>query len=117
MIAAGYIAKKVSPRPNWLKAGGVSDIYSVSNCISKAFCDYIKHWKHNGYWFYDSPRTIEEVAVAESVDLSDHKLFYYEVYEQEFDEDAKLWRPFEAEKEFKTDVQLHGRSNFSALMW
>lgn len=105
MIAAGYMAKKVSPGPDWLKAGTVSDICSVSCCISSAFCDYIKHWKHNGYWFYDSPRAIAEVARAESVDLSDHKLFYYEVYEQQFDEGAKLWRTFEAERDFRTHVQ------------
>jgi hypothetical protein len=105
MIAAGYMAKKVSPRPEWLTARTVSDICSVSYCLSKPFCDYIKHWKHNGYWFYDSPGVIEEVARTGSVQLSDHKLFYYEVYEQQFDEDARLWQTFEAEKDFKTDVR------------
>ena len=109
MIAAGYMAKKVSPRPDWLKAPGVADLYSVSYCISKAFCDYIKHWKHNGYWFYNSPQVVEDVARAESIDLAEHELFYYEVYEQQFDEERRAWQPFQAEKNFKTDVEAPRR--------
>jgi hypothetical protein len=109
MIAAGYMAKKVSPKPDWLKASGVADLYSVSYCISKAFCDYIKHWKHNGYWLYNSPQLVEEVARAESIDLSDHQLFYYEVYEQQFDEERGQWQSFHAEKDFKTDVEAPPR--------
>ena len=53
MLAAGYMAKKVEGRPHWLKAAGVEDVCSVSGCISEYFCDYIPHWKHNGFWFFD----------------------------------------------------------------
>ncbi len=106
MIAAGYMAKKVSPKPDWLRAPGVVDLYSVSDCVSKAFCDYIKHWKHNGYWFYNSPEVVKEVAHAESIDLSGHTLFYYELYEQQFDEEHGVWQPFQAEKDFKTEVEI-----------
>jgi hypothetical protein len=109
MIAAGYMAKRVSPKPDWLKAPGVSDLYSVSYCISEAFCDYIKHWEHNGYWFYNSPEVVKKVAHAESIDLSDHQLFYYEVYEEQFDKERGQWQPFQAEKDFKTDVEAPGR--------
>ncbi|HEX5765160.1 MAG TPA: hypothetical protein VFY27_06305, partial [Woeseiaceae bacterium] len=84
-------------------------ICSVSYCISPAFCDYFKHWKHNGYWFFDSPRVIQEVARAESVDLSDHKVFYYEVYEQQFHEVAKRWQRFEADKHLETNIQPPGQ--------
>jgi hypothetical protein len=108
MIAAGYMAKKVSPRPDWLKAAGVADLCSVSYCVSRAFCDYIKHWKHNGYWFFDSPKLMEEVAQAESVDLSGHRFFYYEVYEQQFDEELARWQSFEPEKAFPTNVEIPG---------
>lgn len=103
------MAKKVSTKPDWLKASGVADIYSVSCCISRAFCDYIKHWKHNGYWFYNSPQIVEEVACAESIDLSDHELFYYELYEQQFDEESGMWQPFQPEKDFTTDVDVPRR--------
>lgn len=103
-MPAGYIAKRVERCPDWLKAASVRDIYSVSGCVSEYFCDYIQHWKHNGYWLFNSPEQIEEVAKAESVDLSQHRLFYYEVYEKEFDEDSHLWGSFEPEKSFKTRV-------------
>jgi hypothetical protein len=106
MIPAGYMAKSVSARPEWLKAATVSDICSVSGCISRAFCDYVKHWKHNGYWFLDSPGVVEEIAREESVDLSAHLLFYYEVYEQQFDEGARLWTPFGPEPAFPTRVKI-----------
>jgi hypothetical protein len=105
MIAAGYMAKRILPKPEWLKAAGVKDVFSVSYCISRAFCDYIKHWKHNGYWFFDSPEVVREVAQRESIDLLDHQLCYYEVYEHQFDEDHGLWKPFQAEKDFKTAVE------------
>ncbi len=42
------MAKRVSKRPDWLKAPQVIDIYSVSGCISKNFADYINYWRHNG---------------------------------------------------------------------
>ena len=104
MIPAGFMAKKVCDTPVWLKAGAVSDIYSVSNCVSEAFCDYVKQWKHNGFWLFDSPAVIREVAAAESIDLSTHRFFYYEVYEEQYDERRKTWEPFEPEKSFETRV-------------
>ena len=108
MIGAGYMAKQVSSRPEWIKAPGVGDIYSVSYCISPAFCDYVGHWKHNGYWFFDSPAVIKDIAAAESIDLSTHRLFYYEVYELQFDEERRLWQPFQPEPTFTTRVEAPG---------
>jgi molecular chaperone DnaK (HSP70) len=35
MIPVGYMAKKVIKKPEWLKADGVQDVYSVTNCLSK----------------------------------------------------------------------------------
>jgi predicted nicotinamide N-methyase len=43
MIPAGYMAKHIAIRPEWLKAERVVDIYSVSNCVSEDFADYIKY--------------------------------------------------------------------------
>lgn len=62
MISAGYMAKRVAIKPDWLKANEVEDIYSVSGYISKDFADYINFWKHNGYWLFDSPNVIEQLA-------------------------------------------------------
>ena len=58
MVPVGYMAQRVARRPEWLAAERVSDIYSVSSCASDYFADYIKYWKHNGYWLFDSPAII-----------------------------------------------------------
>lgn len=104
MIPAGYMAKKVVSRPDWLKADKVTDVCSVSGCISEDFADYINYWKHNGFWFFNSAETIGSVAVAAGVDLSSNTLFYYEVYEKQYDENKKQWQSFEPESSFQTHV-------------
>lgn len=114
MIPIGYMYKTVATQPDWLKASGVADIYSVAGCVSENFADYINYWKHNGYWLFDTPQIIETLAKTEKIDLSGMTLFYYEAYEQEFDEKTGKWSSFDAEPSFKTDVQapankqLHG---------
>jgi len=105
MIPIGYMYKTVAARPDWLKAPGVVDIRSVSGCVSTDFADYINYWKHNGYWLFDEPRIIEELAKTAKIDLSGMTLFYYEAHEHEFDETAGEWRAFAAEPDIKTDVQ------------
>jgi hypothetical protein len=104
MIPAGYLAKRVISRPDWLQTDGVSDIYSLSGCLSKDFADYINFWKHNGYWLFNSPDVIEQVAKDHSIDLAGTTMFYYEVYELEFDEEKAEWLPFKGEDSFLTDV-------------
>lgn len=104
MIPVGYMSKKVVSRPDWLKADNVTDIYSVSGCVSEDFADYINYWKHNGYWFFDSAETIESVSTAEGIDLSRNTWFYYEVYEKQYDEDEKEWKNFKPESSFETHV-------------
>lgn len=104
MIPAGYMAKHIATRPDWLKADRVVDVFSVSNCVSDDFADYINYWKHNGYWLFDSPETIRELAKENTLDLTNTRLFYYEVYELEYDEKGKLWKPFGPEPSFKTEI-------------
>jgi hypothetical protein len=104
VIPAGYMAKRVAARPEWLTAAGVIDVYSVSHCISKDHADYIKDWRHNGYWLFDSPDIIRQLARAHSVDLEDAVLFFYEVHELEFDEGDARWQPFAPEPSFPTRV-------------
>jgi hypothetical protein len=84
MIPVGYMAKRISSSPDWLKALQVADVYSVSSCVSNDFADYINFWKHNGYWLFDSPEIIRSVALENSISLDGAKLFYYEAYEMEF---------------------------------
>jgi hypothetical protein len=102
MVAAGYMAKRVETRPTWLEAASVIDIFSVSDCVSENFADYIEYWKHNGYWLFDSPEIIRALAREKSIQLEGTLLFYYEVYEMEFD--GKNWCPYRPEPSFPTDI-------------
>jgi hypothetical protein len=104
MIPVGYMAKHVSRKPNWLVASQVIDVYSVSGCISDHFADFIKYWKHNGYWFFDSPEIIKSVAKEDSLSLQGMSLFCYEAHEMEFD--GEKWRPNAPETSFPTNVVL-----------
>src|SRR5712671_360704 len=102
MVPVGYMAKRVKMKSDWLQAPHVVDIYSVSACQCENFADYIPFWKHNGYWFFDSPEVIKSVAKEKSISLEGASLFYYEAYEKQFD--GEYWRPFFPEPSFPTDV-------------
>lgn len=95
------MAKRVQ-KPKGFQIDGIADVYSVSGCISEAFADYIEYWKHNGHWLFDSPQIIRTVAKAHSIQLDGSYLFYYEVYEMEFD--GNIWSPYEAESSLPTNV-------------
>jgi hypothetical protein len=110
MIPAGYMAKRIMNRPEGYLSIDIVDIYSVSGCISEDFADYVEFWKHNGYWFFDSPKIIQEIAKEHAIDLTGTKLFYYEVYNLEFHEDNE-WKPFEPEASFTTDIEKPGLKN------
>jgi hypothetical protein len=102
MTPAGYMAKRVYTRPAWLKASHVAEIYSVSGCISENFADYVPHWKHNGYWLFDSPEVIKSIAKEDSIQLEGTSLFYYETHEMEFD--GERWDPWSPEASVTTNV-------------
>ncbi len=104
MIPSGYMAKRVISRPEWLEAERVADIYSVSTCMSKEFADYINYWKHNGYWLFDSPEIIREIAKTNALGLTNTRLFYYEVHQFEFDENESVWKSFSPEPSFTTQI-------------
>jgi hypothetical protein len=104
MIPVGYMAKHVKAKPDWLQAPQVIEVYSVSNCQCENFADYIPFWKHNGYWFFDSPEIIKTVAKENSILLEGTSLFYYEAFEMEFD--GESWHPFLPEASFPTNVVL-----------
>jgi len=114
MIPVGYMYKSISEKPEWLKASQVSDIYSVSGCVSEDFDDWINYWKHNGYWFFDSPKIIEDLAKENNIDLKEKKLFFYKVYELQWNDEIDQWEGFDPEDSFETNiltpqsVLLHG---------
>lgn len=104
MIPAGYMFKKLTARPDWVKAGNIRDIYSVSRCISDDFCDWINFWKHNGYWFFDNLKIIEKIASGNGIDLTSMTPFYYRLYPTQWDADSSKWLTFSPEASFTTDV-------------
>ena len=109
MIPLGYMARKIAKKDDWLKAPPhVEEICSANCCgyLSKCFCDCIKHWKHNGWWFFDSPDVIRAVAEAEETDLGDTRLHYYEAFEKQYDDAECEWKFFEPEPSFATNVKL-----------
>ncbi|WDI31119.1 hypothetical protein PUV54_14280 [Hyphococcus flavus] len=104
MTPAGYMLKTVLFRPSWIKNHGVNDIFAVSSCFSKDFVDYINYWRHNGYWLFNAPADMDEIIAREGADRSKLTLFYYEVYEYQFDNDEKTWSKFDVEQSFETNV-------------
>lgn len=95
MIPVGYMAKRMPQSDDWLKhmKGPLSSaVYSVGSSVNDDFADYVNYWKHNGWWFFDSPAAIQEVAREHSINLDDTLLFFYEVYEFEFHDGD--WRSF-----------------------
>jgi hypothetical protein len=104
MIPVGYMYKTVSDKPDWLKTDQVSDIYSVSSCVSEDFDDWINYWKHNGYWFFNCPQVIKDLAIENDVDLSGMKLFFYTVYEFQWNDETNQWETFEPEESFEINV-------------
>lgn len=96
--------KKVVSRPEWIKSESVIDIYSVSGCVSGNFADYINFWKHNGYWLFDSPEILTDLTDRQNIDVAGTTLFYYEVFEEEYDEESGKWSTFRPESSFPTAV-------------
>ena len=105
------MAKRVSSCPDWLQSDNIIDVYSVSSHVSEDFAEFIDYWKHNGYWFFDSPEIIARLANENEIDIRNTHLFYYEVYEKEFEEIQSLWSEFEPEETFKTDVVIPVRKS------
>jgi hypothetical protein len=104
MTPAGYMAKKIATKPDYVSAENVIDVYSVSHCVSDNFANYFPFWKHNGYWFFNHPNIIQQLADENRIDLSGMKFFYYEIYERQYDEETESWSDFRPEASFLTDV-------------
>lgn len=102
MIPVGYLAKRSCKKPEGFGLPDVVEVYSVGCCVNDDFADYIDYWKHNGYWLFDSPEIIQEVAKENSIAIEGSLLFYYEAYEEEFTGEA--WRAFSPDPLILTNV-------------
>jgi hypothetical protein len=100
MVPAGYLLKRVSTPPGWLKTGTshVTDVCSVADCVNDNVVDVQDAWQHNAFGLANDPRTLWDLVSAKSAELCGAVLFYYEAYEQEMESDGwsfdtNQWRP------------------------
>lgn len=105
MIPAGYMLKIVLVRPSSIKTDRVTDIFAVSPCCSRNFTDYISYWQHNGFWLFNKPSDMDDIVARKNISRDGLKLFYYEVYERQFDEVDMRWSSFTPEASFVTNVK------------
>ncbi|MCV6636840.1 hypothetical protein [Candidatus Albibeggiatoa sp. nov. NOAA] len=106
MIPIGYLPKIIVKKPDCLNAENVIDIYSVGDCISGSFADYIDYWVHNGYWIFNSLEDIQNLVKQEGLSFAGTRMFYYEAYQYEFDQDNQKWLAFFPTQSIPTDVQM-----------
>ena len=74
----GYFPKRTMKRPDRLKAAGVEEVCSVSNCVSEDPDGWIDQWRHNEMGVYYSPESALGVvpeAARPEFDLYAYKLF------------------------------------------
>jgi hypothetical protein len=106
VIPLGYMLKQVATAPEWMKAPQVERVFSVSNCVSRNFADYIPLWRHNGWWLFDSPAALHAVAADMNADVAGLTLFYYEAFEREYHEDDKTWGAIAPERDMPVNVEV-----------
>jgi hypothetical protein len=82
MIDAGFFARRVPPRPEWLRAEAVREICSVSTCVSEGAPGWIERWRHNGCGWFNTIADARHVIPAGEFDA--YRLFGYRVYHQQF---------------------------------
>jgi len=62
---AGYFPKHVVGVPGWLEAPGVTDVCSVSTCVSEGPGDWVGRWLHNELGLFDSPELATQLVSPE----------------------------------------------------
>jgi hypothetical protein len=81
------------------------DVWSVSSCISENFANYFDFWMHNGFWLFNSSEEIEKLAADNGIELTGTSLCYYEVYNQQYDDnDKRSWSPVTPDSSFVTNI-------------
>ena len=89
MIPVGYLRKKITARPEWLRLPAVANIVAVSDCVMKDVIDVFTLGRFNGWYFYDSSTTLDELLRAQGADFDGTVLLYSEVFESAYDRDAR----------------------------
>src|SRR5687767_4585219 len=81
MIDAGYFARRVPANPVWL-AAPVSEICSVSECISEGVPDWIQKWRHNSLGWFNRPEDATSLVPADAA--ASYRLFAYRLLPEMF---------------------------------
>ena len=77
-ILIGFFPKITARADAWFSHNSFEEVCSVSNCISAAPADWIKHWKHNTtWWLFDTETIAWSIVENESstYDMYAYKLF------------------------------------------
>ncbi len=81
-VLLGYFPKQTMASPDWLGVPAVEEICSVSNCMSKGPDDWIKFWRHNDRWMFDTPELAW--SVVDESDRERFDLYAYALFNVEF---------------------------------
>jgi hypothetical protein len=75
VILGGYFPKLVVPRPKWLAEPRVSEVCSVSNCVSAGPEDWTYRWIHNSLGWFNT--LADAWSVVPPGDVERYRMFAY----------------------------------------
>ncbi|HSF13920.1 MAG TPA: hypothetical protein VLK65_00030 [Vicinamibacteria bacterium] len=77
MIEVGYFPKLIEAAEGF-DVPGLREICSVSHCISSGPDDWIEHWKHNDFGWFNT--IVDAMSVVPHARVADYRLFAYRMY-------------------------------------
>lgn len=89
-VFAGYFAKRLTPRPDWLAVPHIREICSVSECMAKHPERWIDHWKHNDAGLFDTAELAASVVPSE--ERGAFAIVGYRVWDRMFEEGVETPR-------------------------
>src|SRR4051812_1418733 len=93
-IDGGYFAKIVMLRPEYPRTPPISEVLSVSCCLSAAPAGWMNRWRHNALgWF----NTIDDARAAMTPDPDRYRLFAYRITPQVFRDGVAHEQPLPAD--------------------
>jgi hypothetical protein len=72
LVPIGYLPKDSSIPNGWNDSSDVSEICSISGCVNSCPPDWLEHWVHNDYGYYNSE--------ADALNICDQRPQLYHLY-------------------------------------